>query len=194
MTFTLEPAAIGTETMINNRLSVFNPLVLIFLILAACKEQTISNYIEIPFVLENNRIIVEAIVNNTKGRFVFDTGTTESYLDIKATNFYNFFKDERFVLGPIGSINAINNIFTDFFELHTGITFSIRNFFDYDFYKNSIFGFTFLTVEAGYRYNNKGANGFYASISMDLISALYGYLAGEKKDEAEIYQKEHPLY
>jgi hypothetical protein len=36
--------------------------------------------------LENNRIIVDATVNNKKGRFVFDTGTTESYLDIKATN------------------------------------------------------------------------------------------------------------
>jgi hypothetical protein len=112
---------------------------------------------------------------------------------INASVFYNFFRDEHFILGPFGSINAINNSFPDFFELHTGITFLMRNFFDYDYYKNSIFGFTFLAVEVGYRHNNRDASGFYASISMDLISMLFG-LAGDKKDEAEKYQKEHPLY
>jgi hypothetical protein len=127
--------------------------------------------------------------------FVYNSDVAYLFLTfINTSIFYNLFRDEHFILGPVGSINAINNRYPDFLELHTGITFSMRNFFEYDFYKNSIFGFTLLTVEAGYRYNNKGANGFYASISMDFISALYGYLAGEKKDAAEKYQKEHPPY
>jgi hypothetical protein len=44
------------------------------------------NKVEIPFVLKNSRIGVEATVNGKKGMFLFDTGSTESYLDIEATN------------------------------------------------------------------------------------------------------------
>jgi hypothetical protein len=50
------------------------------------KGQGKPDYAEIPFTLENNRIIVEAVANGKKGRFVFDTGTTESYLNIKTAN------------------------------------------------------------------------------------------------------------
>jgi hypothetical protein len=44
------------------------------------------DYVEIPFTLESKRIIIEAIVNSKKSRFVFDTGSTESYLPIKTAN------------------------------------------------------------------------------------------------------------
>ena len=50
------------------------------------KDQSSIEYLEIPFELINHRIIVEAIINGKKGRFVFDTGSTESYLDIKVNN------------------------------------------------------------------------------------------------------------
>jgi hypothetical protein len=36
--------------------------------------------------LENNRIVVEATANGKKGRFVFDTGSTESYIKIETIN------------------------------------------------------------------------------------------------------------
>jgi hypothetical protein len=49
-------------------------------------ERNTSNYVEIPFVFEDKRIIVESIINGKKGRFIFDTGTTESYIDIKTIN------------------------------------------------------------------------------------------------------------
>jgi hypothetical protein len=52
------------------------------------KKENISdpNYVEIPFVLRNKRITVEAIVNGKRGRFVFDTGSTESYASVKTMN------------------------------------------------------------------------------------------------------------
>jgi hypothetical protein len=50
----------------------------------SCNEQSTLDYTEIPFKLENGRVIVEATVNGKKGRFIFDTGATGSYLDIKA--------------------------------------------------------------------------------------------------------------
>jgi hypothetical protein len=63
---------------------IFFSLVFIFAGLSSCEGKT--NYIEIPFVLENKRIAIEATINGQKGKFVFDTGSTESYLDIKVTN------------------------------------------------------------------------------------------------------------
>jgi hypothetical protein len=112
---------------------------------------------------------------------------------INTSLFYDFFKHEHFILGPFGSINAIKYNNPEFFELHAGITFSIRNinFWDTDFYKDSIFGFDFLAVELGYKYNNRGKQGFYAFIGMDLLTTLYSYCVSHKGD-IEKYQKEHP--
>ena len=45
-------------------------------------EDKAPDKVEIPFVLENGRIVIEADINGTTGRFIFDTGTTESYGDI----------------------------------------------------------------------------------------------------------------
>jgi tetratricopeptide (TPR) repeat protein len=41
-------------------------------------RKKIQNYAEMPFILKNKRIGVEATVNGKKGEFVFDTGSTES--------------------------------------------------------------------------------------------------------------------
>jgi hypothetical protein len=114
---------------------------------------------------------------------------------INVSVFYNFLDNEHFILGPFGSISAINYNCPDLFELHAGITFSIRNidFFGDSLYNDSKFGFDFLVVELGYKYNNKGIQGFYASIGMDLLTALY-YHAKAGKDDVKEYQKEPPVY
>ena len=115
---------------------------------------------------------------------------------INTSLFYDFFQHEHFILGPFGSINAVKYNNPEFFELHAGITFSIRNinFWDFEFYNDSIFGFDFLVVELGYKYNNRGKQGFYTFIGMDLLTTLYSYSATRKKDDIEKYQKEHPTY
>jgi hypothetical protein len=71
-----------------NNILFFFVIVSIFTILSlfSCTERNIPDNIEIPFVIENNRIVIEAIINGKKGRFCFDTGSTESYLDISSKN------------------------------------------------------------------------------------------------------------
>jgi hypothetical protein len=121
---------------------------------------------------------------------------TFSLTFINTSFFYDFLKDEHLVLGPFGSLSAIKHNCPVFFELHGGITFLIRNinFYDPDFYKDSIFGLDFLVIELGYKYNNKGQYGFYANLGMDLLTLTYAHFATQKKDEIEKYQKEHPVY
>jgi hypothetical protein len=115
---------------------------------------------------------------------------------INTSLFYDFLNHGHFILGPFGFINAIKYNNPEFFELHAGITFSIRNidFRDVELYKDSIFGFDFLVVELGYKFNNRGKQGFYTFIGMDLLTALYSYSVTHKKDDVEKYQKEHPAY
>lgn len=72
--------------MKNGSVCIFNLLFFVSVAFLSCKEQNIPPYIEIPFVVENKRVIIEAVVNRKKGRFIFDTGTTESYLDIPVWN------------------------------------------------------------------------------------------------------------
>ncbi len=57
-------------------------LFLFLLALSSCS----SKKIEIPFIIENKRIVVEATIDQQAKRFVFDTGATESYLDISVEN------------------------------------------------------------------------------------------------------------
>jgi hypothetical protein len=66
----------------------FFMMVFIFAVLSlpACTENNMPDSVEIPFVLENNRIVLEAAINGKNGRFSFDTGSTESYLDISPKN------------------------------------------------------------------------------------------------------------
>jgi hypothetical protein len=49
-------------------------------------KQNSPEYAEIPFKLENDRVVVDATVNGKKGRYIFDTGSTESYADINTIN------------------------------------------------------------------------------------------------------------
>jgi hypothetical protein len=121
---------------------------------------------------------------------------TFSLTFVNTSFFYDFLKDEHLVLGPFGSLSAIKHNCFNFFELHGGITFSIRNinFFDPDFYKDSILGLDFFVIELGYKYNNKGQHGFYVNIGMDLLTFAYAHFAAEKKDEIEKYQKELQVY
>jgi hypothetical protein len=61
--------------------------ILFFLsIFFSCQKPNNPVYVEIPFRLENNRIIVDAIVNGRKGKFIFDTGSTESYVNTRTIN------------------------------------------------------------------------------------------------------------
>ncbi|MDR3046090.1 MAG: hypothetical protein LBU51_00560 [Bacteroidales bacterium] len=64
-------------------------LIIIFFILLsfnclACK--TADAIIEIPFSLEDNAIILEARVNGKEGRYIWDTGSPGSYVDINVNN------------------------------------------------------------------------------------------------------------
>jgi hypothetical protein len=60
--------------------------ILFSLMLFSCATNNTAGIVEIPFTLKNNRILLEAIINGKRGRFIFDTGTTESYFDIDAAN------------------------------------------------------------------------------------------------------------
>lgn len=44
------------------------------------------NILKFHLKWKNGRIIIDATINQRKGKFVFDTGSTESYLDIKVNN------------------------------------------------------------------------------------------------------------
>jgi hypothetical protein len=115
---------------------------------------------------------------------------------INALFFYNVFKHENYVLGPFGSINALKYKNPGFFELHAGIRFSICNisFAEHNLYKDSIFGYDFLIIELGYKYNNNGKQRFYAFIGTDILSGLYLFAGLASGDNIKKYQEEHPTY
>jgi hypothetical protein len=76
--------------MVNN-MNVYKslPLIMQFIFtisIVSCIKESTSEKVEIPFILENDRIVIDAIINGKKGRFTFDTGATESYLDINVRN------------------------------------------------------------------------------------------------------------
>ncbi|GMO33525.1 MAG: hypothetical protein Ta2F_09380 [Termitinemataceae bacterium] len=58
-------------------------LVIIFI---SCEKIQIQEKVEIPFKLENNRMILDATVNGKTGRFLFDTGATISVIDVNTKN------------------------------------------------------------------------------------------------------------
>ncbi|MDR2602279.1 MAG: hypothetical protein LBC53_07500 [Spirochaetaceae bacterium] len=78
------------DKTLNNKL-VF-PVILLFLIAVflcfSCEVEERPDCVEIPFVVENGRLALEANVNGKKGRFIFDTGSTESYLDVNVRNLW----------------------------------------------------------------------------------------------------------
>jgi hypothetical protein len=100
--------------------SIFSFLVF-FQLFSSCQEQNILDYAEIPFNLENDRIVLEATVNGKKGRFVFDTGTTESYVDTATINLLPraFTKTPYNGKKKIVLIYNLNKIFFGDIELNT---------------------------------------------------------------------------
>ncbi|MDR0760718.1 MAG: hypothetical protein LBF74_11530, partial [Treponema sp.] len=76
--------------------TLFYSVTAVFLTCCSAGELGGPDYAEIPFTIENKRIVVEAVANGKKGRFVFDTGTTESYLDIFVMNLVT----ERYTIIP----------------------------------------------------------------------------------------------
>ena len=64
----------------------FATIAILFCHCESNSRQNPVDYLEIPFVLENHRIVIEATINGKEGRFIFDTGATESYLDINVRN------------------------------------------------------------------------------------------------------------
>jgi hypothetical protein len=96
-------------------------LIIFISLLCSCQEQNILDYAEIPFNLENDRIVLEATVNGKKGRFVFDTGTTESYVDTATINLLPraFTKTPYNGKKKIVLIYNMNKIFFGDIELNT---------------------------------------------------------------------------
>ena len=68
---------------------IFLAIFLSFIILiSSCDQNNNENEIHIPFSLENDRIVLEAVVNGQKGRFVFDSGSVYSHLGVSARNLF----------------------------------------------------------------------------------------------------------
>ncbi|MDR2659827.1 MAG: hypothetical protein LBC27_07570 [Spirochaetaceae bacterium] len=65
---------------------IFLLLFMSLVLFISCEKQNKNIHIEIPFSLENNTIVIEAEVEGKKGRYIFDTGATISYIDIGKEN------------------------------------------------------------------------------------------------------------
>jgi hypothetical protein len=94
--------------------------------------------------------------------------------------FYDIFKpfnneidnDFTFTLQPFVSINMVSYNDPYFFELHSGLRFSIRKFLGIIFFESFI-------IETGYIYNSFNKHGFYISLGIDLI--VWSYATGQSK-------------
>jgi len=82
------------------------------IILQSCYNDNDESEIRIPFSIENNRIILDAVVNGQGGRFVFDSGVMHSYLDINALNPLPVAHTKRIYNGKLKTvfIYALNKI------------------------------------------------------------------------------------
>ncbi|GHU42920.1 hypothetical protein FACS1894190_12810 [Spirochaetia bacterium] len=67
-------------------LKKYLPTLVISICLFSCTKTNSPDKIEIPFSLENNRIILDATANGRTGRFVFDTGGTASVIELNTKN------------------------------------------------------------------------------------------------------------
>jgi hypothetical protein len=61
-------------------------LFFVIIFFSSCAREDIPERIEIPFVLENDRMILNATVNGVKGRYIFDTGGTISLVPLNVDN------------------------------------------------------------------------------------------------------------
>jgi hypothetical protein len=61
----------------------------VLIVVPSCVKEDIPERIEIPFVIENDWIIVNATVNGVEGRYIFDTGSAISIVaDINVRNLW----------------------------------------------------------------------------------------------------------
>jgi hypothetical protein len=62
--------------------------ILLLSVFLSCVKNTVSDTVEIPFSMENKRIVLDATVNGKKSRFLFDTGATISAVDVNVKNLW----------------------------------------------------------------------------------------------------------
>jgi len=98
---------------------------------------------------------------------------------VNATIYYNLIKQESFILGPFVTIHMLEKSQLDYFELQSGLRFSISQFDE-----NSILCFNYFNIEFGYSYTN-GTSGFFAQVGIDAIGVIYLLGAGAKKEGDE---------
>ncbi len=81
------------------------------LLFSSCSNN--ENEINIPFALEENRIILEAVVNGQKGRFVFDTGIMNSLINVSTRNLFPAGYTKREINGELKTVfvYALNKIY-----------------------------------------------------------------------------------
>jgi hypothetical protein len=70
--------------MLKNRAMFFFSIIIVSVLLSC--NNNLASPIEIPFALENRRIVLSANVNGTKGRFLWDTGASVSSIDTHFDN------------------------------------------------------------------------------------------------------------
>ena len=104
---------------------------------------------------------------------------------VNAFVYYNFFNRmrERYMLGPFVSVHAVDIRDMGFFEIRSGLKFSLRNTpiftlgargyrHDGSIYEDRTFHFDMIVLELGYKYNRHNGSGFYAFFGMDIFPAL----------------------
>lgn len=87
----------------------------------SCTKYEKKDMVEIPIMLENGRVVIEADVHGKKGRFVFDTGTTESYVDVSAKNLFpsGYCWTQYNSHSKLAFVYALNKITVGGTEIHT---------------------------------------------------------------------------
>jgi hypothetical protein len=78
--------------------------------------------------------------------------------------FYDFLKNENILFGPFTSLNTLTYNRLDYFEVKTGLTFSLKDF------RDGLFCFNYLYSELGYKYNNNSnKHSLYIQLGVDLL-------------------------
>jgi len=120
---------------------------------------------------------------------VYDNSSFNSSLTFVNINlFYNFIKpfdnDFPIALQPFVSVNMVSYNDPDFFELRSGLRFSMRGV-------NGIFFLEGFIIETGYKYNRINEHGFYISIGTDLIALFYA-MGQSKINDIEKNPEKYP--
>jgi hypothetical protein len=89
--------------------------------LSSCINSNSTDIIEIPFNLIDRRIVIDATINGARGKFVFDTGVTESHVNIQLDNLRHIGNTTNKYMGVSKKekIYALNKILLGGTELKT---------------------------------------------------------------------------